>query len=222
MISFAILPMKRSVMAKSRLDEYIPDSLRRALAEAMFTDALTALTRCDLISANLVVTSDDLFIRTAESHGATVIDDSGSDSHSSAAMLGIKAALEAGADRVLLVPGDCPLLDPKEITDLLTTDYGRPSFVVVPDRHGDGTNALLIDPPDAVSPAFGPGSRARHEALATDAGITARIKSLDSLALDVDTPADLAELRERLSNSHGAAAHTRGLLVQATRAGAFD
>ena len=113
MISFAILPMKRSVMAKSRLDEYIPDSLRRALAEAMFTDALTALTRCELISANLVVTSDDLFIRTSESHGATVIDDSGSDSHSSAAMLGIKAALEAGADRVLLVPGDCPLLDPK-------------------------------------------------------------------------------------------------------------
>ena len=42
--------------------------------------------------------------------------------------------------------------------------------MIVPDRHGSGTNALLLDPPTVITPAFGPGSFARHAALAAAAG----------------------------------------------------
>ena len=76
-----------------------------------------------------------------------------------AALRGIDAALERGAERVLLVPGDCPALDPAEVSALLAHDAG---VVIVPDRHGAGTNALLLTPPDVMAPAFGEGSFARH------------------------------------------------------------
>jgi len=65
---------------------------------------------------------------------------------------------------------------------------------VVPDRHGTGTNALLMSPPDAIAPAFGPGSRERHIGRAERAGFDAAVESLESLALDVDTSDDLGAM----------------------------
>jgi 2-phospho-L-lactate guanylyltransferase len=61
---------------------------------------------------------------------------------------------------------------------------------VVPDRHGEGTNALLVSPPAIVEPAFGPDSRATHRAEALAAGAT-YLELGGPLALDVDTRADL-------------------------------
>ena len=68
---------------------------------------------------------------------------------------------------------------------------------VVPDRHGTGTNALVLSPPDAIRPAFGEGSRDRHVAAAREAGIPFAVEELPSLALDLDTPADLVALATR-------------------------
>src|SRR5918998_1549906 len=58
--------------------------------------------------------------------------------------VGVAEAIARGARRVLLVPGDCPAIDPKEVDALITRARGGPSVVVVPDRHGEGTNALLL------------------------------------------------------------------------------
>ena len=63
--------------------------------------------------------------------------------------------------------------------------------MVVPDRHGSGTNALLLAPPRAIRPAFGPGSRARHETLAREAGAACAVDEVPALLLDVDTLEDL-------------------------------
>jgi len=78
-----------------------------------------------------------------------------------------------GIERVLCVPGDCPTLDPAELNALLRADSaggGEREVVIVPDRHGTGTNGLLLAPPDAIAPSFGPGSCERHRALALAAG----------------------------------------------------
>jgi 2-phospho-L-lactate guanylyltransferase len=74
-----------------------------------------------------------------------------------------------------------------------------------------------MTPPDAMAPSFGPDSRDRHVADAQRAGATPEIVAVDSLALDVDTPEDLAALQERLAQTHGGAAHTRGMLSQLMR-----
>ena len=84
----------------------------------------------------------------------------------------------------------------------------------MPDRHGSGTNGLLLTPPDAISPSFGPDSRARHERLAHDAGATWRIAETPSLLLDIDTGEDLAVLRERLAGERVRAPRTRAVLAR--------
>ena len=109
------------------------------------------------------------------------------------------------------MPGDCPALEPAEVDGAARRAPG-PGVVIVPDRHGAGTNALLIAPPEAIEPAFGPGSFARHAALAHAAGARVRIGRLPSLELDVDTPGDLAALRAALAARAGGAPRTRALL----------
>jgi 2-phospho-L-lactate guanylyltransferase len=117
------------------------------------------------------------------------------------------------------VPGDCPALDPDELVELLVADTPResadPEVVIVPDRHGKGTNGLLLSPPDALSPSFGPDSRTRHERLATESGVKWRIAQAASLLLDIDTGEDLAALRERLAGEHVRAPRTRAVLARA-------
>ena len=212
----AILPIKSFEEAKQRLGDALDKPTRRALAEAMFTDVLIALRRCQRIDSLLVITSDNGAERIAAGYGATVLRDD-QQGHNDAATRGVARALELGAARALLVPGDCPLLDPHELDELIDLTMPSRSALIVPDRHGTGTNALLLSPPDAFGPAFGPGSRERHEALARAAGIQSETVTVDSLALDVDTPEDLAAVEVTLSCTRGGAAHTRGMLRQLSR-----
>jgi 2-phospho-L-lactate guanylyltransferase len=92
-----------------------------------------------------------------------------------------------------------------------------PAVTIVPDRHGTGTNGLLLSPPDAIIPSFGPSSCERHSQLARDAGIAPRVERISSLLLDIDTGADLAALRHRLSGHTDRASRTRAVLGQPER-----
>ncbi len=163
-----------------------------------------------------MVTADPTAARIAGGQGAEVIDDT-THSHSDAAELGIARALQLGARRALLLPGDCPLLDPGELEQLLAEPVTEPSAVIVPDRHGEGTNALLLTPPDALTPAFGVGSRQRHTNLAVSQGSTPLVVEVPSLGLDIDTPEDLEALVSRFESTRGGAAHTRGMISQLIR-----
>jgi len=214
----AVLPVKRFGSAKTRLHDAVSEGMRRALAEAMVTDVLIALRRAELIDEVLVVSGEHAAVALAAGYdAAAVIDDPSDEGHSAAAERGVQAAMERGATRVVLVPGDCPALDPAELDRLLESEPDGPDVIVVPDRHGDGTNALVLSPPDVMRPAFGPGSRARHEQLALDAGAACIAVEVPSLGLDVDTLDDLEALREALGRLRGGASHTRGLLARVSR-----
>jgi 2-phospho-L-lactate guanylyltransferase len=214
--TLAILPIKTLDDAKTRLAEELDARPRRALVEAMFSDVLVALRRATLIDQVLVVSRDHNAQRIAGGYGAMVSDDEDT-GHNDAAGRGIARAVELGADRVLLVPGDTPLLDPVEIDGLLTRELARPGVLIVPDRHGTGTNALLLAPPGAMKTSFGPGSHDRHHRHAAAAGITAETVEVRSLALDLDTPEDLRAVETTLEDTRGGAAHTRGMLRQLAR-----
>jgi 2-phospho-L-lactate guanylyltransferase len=216
MSTVAIIPAKRFEDAKQRLAPSVQLGHRRALVEAMFSDALLAVRRVKAVDHILVVTSDQVASRIAAGYEVIVIDDTAA-SHTEAAQLGIARARAMGATRVLLVPGDCPLLDPAELEQLIARPVPERSVLIVPDRHGEGTNALLLTPPDAMAPAFGEGSRKRHTELATAQGATPEVVGVPSLALDIDTPEDLDELLEMFATTRGRAAHTRGMLSQLTR-----
>jgi 2-phospho-L-lactate guanylyltransferase len=209
MRTVAILPVKSFGRAKQRLGDFVPD--RPALAAAMVADVLDALGRVPELEGVIVVTAERAAADAARAAGAGVVHDPAEAGQSAAAVLGIAAA---DADRALLVPGDCPALDPGEVSALLKGSDPFRNVVIVPDRHGQGTNALLLTPPDVMEPAFGEGSFARHAARARAAGAAVRVADLPSLALDVDTPEDLAALLAGRAD----APRTRALLEEAAAA----
>jgi len=217
MSTIAVVPVKRFRTSKQRLGDMMSAGTRRALTEAMIADVLIALRRSARVDGVVVVTGEPTAEALAHGHGADVVRDPDDAGHSEAALRGIAWALERGATRVLLVPGDCPALAAAEVDALLAGTPAGPEVVIVPDRHGTGTNALLLTPPDVIRPSFGPGSRERHEAAAGAAGASCRIAEPSSLVLDVDTAEDLAALGEVLAASTGGAANTRGLLKRLER-----
>jgi len=206
MRTVAILPVKTFGRAKQRLTGGFGD--RPGLAAAMVADVLDALAA--------VPELDELIMVTAQAVSADtdflIVHDPVEAGQSAAAARGIEAALERGAERVLLVPGDCPALDPREVSALLALPG---DVVIVADRHGTGTNSLVLTPPTIMAPAFGEGSFARHERLAAEAGASFVVADARSLELDVDTPDDLAALRRALDARPDGAVRTRRLLEDA-------
>jgi 2-phospho-L-lactate guanylyltransferase len=133
--------------------------------------------------------------------------------HSEAATLGIIRAKALGATCTALLPGDCPLLEPTELDGALSS-FAADTVGVAADRHGTGTNGLFLCPPDAIGPAFGPGSCERHLDRARRAGYEAKLMDIPSLALDLDTPEDLEALAELLAEKPSLAPLTAAALAE--------
>jgi 2-phospho-L-lactate guanylyltransferase len=204
--TLAVLPVKVFGEAKQRLVPALAADRRRELAEAMVADVLAALGGVPGLPV-AVVTAEPAAREAALAAGADVVEDTEQAGQSAAAAIGVRHALEHGFERVLLVPGDTPLLDPDELRALLASSA---AVTIVPDRHGTGTNGLLLAPPDAIAPSFGPGSFERHREAA---GGSARVERPSTLTLDVDTGDDLGELLEALAARPGAAPATRSVLA---------
>jgi 2-phospho-L-lactate/phosphoenolpyruvate guanylyltransferase len=218
MRTVAILPVKSFVAAKQRLSPALGVGARQALAQAMFSDVLGSLRKVERLDAITVVTADAAVDAAAHGNGVTVIEDPAESGQSDATMVGIRHAIASGYERALLVPGDTPLLDPAELDALLDrAEADGMQVVIVPDRHGSGTNALMISPPGAFRPSFGPDSLNRHVTLAQEAGLKHSVEEVPSLSHDVDTPDDLSALSSKLEERRAVAPMTRGALMQLDR-----
>ena len=189
MKTLAILPVKSFRAAKTRLAQDLGQP-QPELAEEMAAGVLRAL--CDSkVDGVLVVTRERKVMDLADELGAEIVEEDDLRGHSAAATLGVRRALELGAERVLLAAGDCPLLTAGEIDALLDRHSGE-GVVILADRHGTGTNGLLLAPPTAIPPSFGMGSRERHAELAHHRGMPWTVEDVPAFAFDVDTADDLA------------------------------
>jgi 2-phospho-L-lactate guanylyltransferase len=218
--TLAIVPVKSFDTAKQRLASALARGSRESLAQAMFSDVLAALRRARRVDEIVVVTADPAAQSLAQDDARVLRDDARA-GQSRAAEIGIRHAMAARFERVLLVPGDTPLIDPDEVDRLLERTAADGIAVgIVADRHGTGTNALVLAPPDAMAPSFGPGSLSRHVRAAEEAGAAHRLEPAESLAHDVDTPEDLEALSAALAAGRSGAQRTRGALRQLSRSGA--
>jgi 2-phospho-L-lactate guanylyltransferase len=216
MRTLAILPVKRFELAKQRLSERLPPEHREALARAMVEDVLHTLIASSDLAGIMVITNEPAVAALAMDLGAIVEPDSREAGQNIAVSGGIAYALQEGIERVLLVPGDCPALASDQLSALLAQPViGPRTVVIVPDRHGTGTNALLLEPPNVIAPAFGPGSFERHRQLAAETHAVCETVRLPTLMLDIDTPEDLAAL---LAGTADSAPRTRAVLAVALAA----
>jgi 2-phospho-L-lactate guanylyltransferase len=157
----------------------------------MLEDVLALLTSQPGIERVIVVTADEEAGAIASRYGGELLREGEPVGLNAAVREGAARAAALGAARLLFLPGDVPLARPGEIGDLLAS----PHLAIAPSRDGDGTNALLLSPPGALDPSFGPGSFDRHRRQAEAAGLAMRIARLPGIGADIDSPADLDLLR---------------------------
>jgi 2-phospho-L-lactate guanylyltransferase len=205
--------------AKQRLGSLLGSGSRHALAQAMFQDVVSSLRKVQGIEQVVIVAAEPTVEFSAEEQ-IVLLQDELQEGQSAATLIGIRWAIDAGFERVLLVPGDTPLLAVDEVDAMLAAAAAGTSVVIVPDRHDTGTNALLLTPPDVIEPRFGPDSLARHVAAAQAAAVSHRVERVPSLIFDVDTSEDLAVVAAAIDQQRTVAPRTRGALRQLDRAGA--
>jgi 2-phospho-L-lactate guanylyltransferase len=211
MRTVAVLPVKSFARAKQRIAGALSSVDRPVLAEAMVRDVLAALERVDGLDAVVVVTGEPRARVIALDAGATIVDDHREAGQSAAAARGSRRRWPAAPTVSSSFPGIARRSTRARSRGLLAAQ-GADGVVIVPDRHGSGTNALLLSPPRRDPSVLRPGSFARHAALARARGAQVRVAQIASLGLDVDTPGDLTALRTALEARAGGATHTRAAL----------
>jgi 2-phospho-L-lactate guanylyltransferase len=187
----AVIPVGALERAKSRLGEVLDAEERRDLVIALLERTLAATRDTPRVSETVVVTPDDEVASIARSAGARVIrqSDQGLNHGLDEARA---AAVDDGATALLVLPADLPGVSPAAIEAVLATldDVPPPLVAIVPDRHGRGTNSMLLVPPGVIDFAFGGDSRVAHRH-AADAASTRVVEVDGPLSLDIDTPEDL-------------------------------
>jgi 2-phospho-L-lactate guanylyltransferase len=188
----AILPVKRLSGAKSRLAQAYTPAKRRAFALSLLEHTLAIVTRCAGIDEVLVIGVDRQVSELAQRYGAHFLTEEKQDGLNEALTQATAEARRRGADAVLVLPIDLPLLNTAVVEDAMRVDLATPFLVIVPNRHKKGTNLLYFSPPESFPFRFGPDSLRRHIAAAVAACYRVDLRSNPEIAMDVDTPKDLA------------------------------
>lgn len=193
----AIVPVGTLEGAKTRLGETLDAEERLDLVERLLARTLGAALAVDRLADVLVVSPDRDVLQLASDLGARTLRQRSVGLNAGLAEARADA-IAGGADAILVLPIDLAFVSPTTIEVLLDPlepalfePTAAPSIVVLaPDRHGTGTNALVLRPPGVIDFAFGPDSRSAHRAAAKAAG-AAYLEVDGPLAIDIDTPADL-------------------------------
>lgn len=208
---WAVVPLKSLRGAKKRLAELLDDDGREAFVAAMARDVLAALAASSGIDGIMVVSDSAAVNEIALEYGARVLPEGAQPGLSGAIALAAKTLTADRVDAMMVVHGDIPLAIPADFELLLENTRPAPSVTIVPCRNEDGSNVMICSPPDAIPFQYGPGSCSAHQRAARDAGINARIERVPNLALDIDTPGDLAFLLERYEEGEANSATARFL-----------
>ena len=190
----AIVPLAALEGAKTRLGGSLDAEERQVLVLDLLDRTVRAAGDVAAIESVVVVSPDPAVLRAASAAGATPVRQAGQGLNDGLD-LARRWAVADGASALVILPGDLAAISPATLAALIGTtathvEAGSPLVALVADRHGRGTNVLLVSPPDAIPFAFGPDSRTAHLAAAQAAGAT--IVELDSaLSLDLDLPEDL-------------------------------
>jgi 2-phospho-L-lactate/phosphoenolpyruvate guanylyltransferase len=190
----ALIPVKGFHNAKQRLSAFLGSAEREALAEAMFRDVLRQVPGARGILETVVVTGDDQVAAIAVSMGARVIFESAETGETAAVDFARASLKAAGAEAVLIMPGDLPLVRSSDIESVLAqVPEGQiaPFALLVPSHDRLGTNALLLAPPDIIKLRFGYDSFRYHVSQVSAQGLPVRYVESEHIALDIDEPKDL-------------------------------
>jgi len=189
---WVVMPVKDLPDAKQRLGAVLDARERQELFRAMLEDVLSALAASTGLAGLLLVTRDPQARRLATRYGARVLVEDENRGHTAASSLGARTLAQEGVSGMVQLPADIPLVTPEDIAALLHVHGEAPAVTLAPSRDQRGSNAVACSPPDLLPLRFGDDSFFPHLRRARALGVEAQIVKRPGLALDVDTPEDLA------------------------------
>jgi 2-phospho-L-lactate guanylyltransferase len=187
--AWALVPIKRFELAKTRLEGLLTRRECAHLAEEMARDVLRAIKAAPDISGIAILSNEPRLGALAEAATARVYTEGDGEDYRAALGRVASGLADEGTRHLLVVPTDLPTLSSSDIQHLLQNHPG--GVTVCPAARDGGTNALLMSPPGIIPFLYGPDSARRHLEAAGAAGIDARQVRLPAFARDVDTPDDV-------------------------------
>ena len=202
---WCVIPIKDLVNAKTRLAPALTPEERQGLFQAMAEDVLAAAAGAVGLAGILVLTNDPSASELAKRYGARVEGEPENIGQSEAVERAARLLEEEGAEGILTLPADVPLVTSSEIDSMLARHpKTRPAMSIAPDHARRGSNCLVLTPGDLISLHFGHVSFEPHLAEAARVGVVPNIiEDLIGIAIDVDTPEDLARALEVGRDSGG-------------------
>lgn len=191
---WAIIPVKPFGLGKSRLAGVLGATERAELNRRLFQHVF-ATTAAALGSERVAVVTADGDLRAhAQARKAHAVPDPAGGGLNAALAEASRYACANGADSVLVLPSDLPLLQPEDIAALIAALTPTKACVIAPDARELGTNALTLAAPPPDFFRFGEQSFAAHIEAARNHGVEPRIMRRPGLAFDLDTPDDYRQL----------------------------
>jgi 2-phospho-L-lactate/phosphoenolpyruvate guanylyltransferase len=191
MHTWAIVPVKPLGAAKSRLSKVLQPAERADLARHFLEHTLAALSACRGVDETLVISADPLAWKLAAQYGAQCYCEADTPGLNTSLRRAASRAVSRGANAILIVPTDLPLLNETHLQQVIESVNQAPAVTLAPDRHRKGTNIMLQSPPNVIPFSYGIGSFQTHLKNARTAGAAISVLEIPELALDIDSPADL-------------------------------
>lgn len=195
---WAIVPVKPLNKGKSRLSEVLPEARRILLNNTLFQHTLHILKQVERISDILVISQDGIVLEYANELGLQSMAEEGELDLNLALFKATEYAKNFFVDGVLILPADLPLLTAYDVDDVINIMPEPPCLVIAPDRHRQGTNALLLSPLDLITFSFGHDSFSKHAIQAMSIGAKLEIIENQNISVDLDLPEDLQFLEDQL------------------------
>ncbi|MEE2716571.1 MAG: 2-phospho-L-lactate guanylyltransferase [SAR324 cluster bacterium] len=188
---WAVIPVKNVNEAKHRLSSVLSPAERRELFVAMFEDVLTTVLAVPELEKVVVATVCPTASAIAQRQGASLLSTGQDEGQTAAVAYACTTLAEQGAQHLLMVPGDIPLVTVEELQDVLKAHGPAPAMTLVPARDEQGSNCVVLSPPNAAPLRFGANSYFPHLDTARKLGLTLQTPKLPGISLDIDTPEDL-------------------------------
>ncbi len=192
MIPWLLIPVKSLDSGKSRLLPLCNDDFRRDLNEFFLRKMLLTASHFPGHGRTAVISDSEEVLRLAEIGGARAIHQTSAPGLNNAAYEGLAVLRNLGAKDVLLIACDEPLVQPSDIREIAEQGAGGGAVVICPDKHYTGTNAILVPAPVSIQFRFGENSCLKHCREVVRSGFSPQLHFNANIALDIDTPRDLA------------------------------
>ena len=198
---WAIVPGKKLVFANCRLAVLLSEEERCQLASTMLSDVLAELRKSSQLTDVLVASEDPKINEIAKSFSARCLPNLFDTGLSPTLATASHLLAEEGAQGIIVVHADLPLLISADIDTVIRSISHKPTVALAPAKFDLGTNVLAMSPPGLIDYAFGEKSSLRHAAAARARCIEPIFIETPGLSFDLDTVKDLYDFASTPSDT---------------------